>query len=190
MKKIKLWTEYLIEDTIEEIDFDKIIQFSYQLKNIDPGRVVSNNGGWQSNSLVKGQNEEIDKLRSLLNRKIKFVYGEENKKISAETMWININPPGSFNLIHCHLGANYSGVLYLKSEENMGNIYFSRLPNMEEVYDHMCMSGMDIDKFLLEYPSLTGKLYLFSPFIFHSVGVNNSNTDRISISFNYDILRD
>ncbi|WP_161768747.1 TIGR02466 family protein [Picosynechococcus sp. NKBG042902] len=87
--------------------------------------------------------------------------------------WINHSPPGAYNKIHIHPGANISGVIYLQAPENCGNISFvnpySYFCAAEDTYTVVPKKGMGL---------------LFNSRLPHYVDVNHSEEDRISMAFN------
>ena len=88
-----------------------------------------------------------------------------------DEFWFNIARPGESTGWHDHKDRSVlSGVYYLKVPDNAGDILFRK---------------RDKDK-IVEWNirSETGKLILFHSNIEHSVTINKSNHDRISIAFN------
>ena len=101
---------------------DKLIDYAYNLKKEDDGVKISNRGGWQSTSF-KVENED-DLLHSfLINCLNGFPPIKESVKLFVSA-WININRPGDFNIKHFHPQSDLSGVLWIKTSNNCGNIQF------------------------------------------------------------------
>ena len=106
----------------EEIQND-LIDYAYGLKNKEPtGVSISNRGGWQSSCFTL--NNENDILQSfLINCLGEFPPIKKSVDLIVSS-WVNINPPDSFNSKHSHPDSNLSGVLWIKSQKNCGNIVF------------------------------------------------------------------
>lgn len=161
-------------------------RWAYEKRKSDKGRKVSNQGGWQSNDILLGENYEIDKLVAYLNSEIKECSIQVGlPELEIQNIWININPPGAFNLLHNHLGSVLSGVYYVDASDYQGNIIFQRNDNAyyhipENVNQHTYYTST-----VATYRCKTGALYIFPGWLPHFVEGNKSNTDRISISFNY-----
>ena len=51
--------------------------------------------------------------------------------ITVYNIWININPPGSYNHEHHHMNSILSGVYYIDAHESQGNINFMRSDGAE-----------------------------------------------------------
>jgi len=186
IKKKTLWKDYLYEDKIKRINLSSIIDFSYEWKSTCPGRVISNNGGWQSHCYLKSGKtcNELDKFISIVEKKFKYQHMRFGKRLFIDALWININGNGSSNRIHDHLGGPFlSGVFYLNAKNNMGNIVFLKTHNIS------WMTVDDINMYSLELPANTEKMYVFSASLPHFVKENNTMEDRISLSFNMSYLR-
>ena len=102
-------------------------------------------------------------------------------------LWVNINGYKDSNSIHLHPGAVFSGVFYVKANENSGNL----------IFHNPCEDLMDIffSDNVSEYNSKNSTEWFFKPeennlilfpgYLKHSVGPNlNKKEKRISISFN------
>jgi len=172
-----------IVNKVHNID---LTDFAYQKKKKDQGRIVSNYGGWQSNDLVAGEHDQLDKLVAHLN----FEVNECAKQVGLNpvklyNIWLNINPPGSYNHLHNHVGSVFSGVYYVQADENQGNIQFERSDNAEYHIPAIVAKDTYYTSTRATYKAKTGALYVFPGWLKHSVQGNRSTEDRISISFNY-----
>ena len=85
--------------------------------------------------------------------------------------WININKKTHFNVPHNHPCCIFSGVFYIKTPYNSGNFAFYR--------------NIHVYKSTELIKPEENMLILFPSHFDHYVEPNNSNQDRISISFNY-----
>lgn len=99
--------------------------------------------------------------------------------------WVNINGYGHFNKIHNHNphhGNMLSGVLYVKTPKNCGKIkFYDPRPNIDTAPDMEYYEDMNNQYEITVKPNL---LLLFPAWLQHDVGINESNEERISISFN------
>ena len=92
----------------------------------DKGRVISNYGGWQSSDIKPGDSDQIDNLVKLLNDEMKTCAQQVGlKECEIYNIWININPPNSYNHLHNHIGSVLSGEYYVEADKQ-GNIQFER----------------------------------------------------------------
>ena len=163
-------------------------EFCYKIQSIDKGRNKSNVNGWQSSDLDKSQ-EYIKPLISHITKETN-TYAKNyfsNPSFKLDNMWVNINPTHSYNRQHTHPGSMFSGVYYIQTPKNCGNIYFER-PQMdlEESFDWKYNKGTFNSLNSLEWwmPSTKHICYIFPSYMRHYVEPNRSDIDRISISFN------
>ena len=104
-------------------------------------------------------------------------------------MWAIINKKNNLNTVHT-LPNNYlSAAYYVKAPKNCGKIKFlnpveiakERYPKLEQATEFN-QNGVEIE------PE-EGDLLLFPAYLMHGVNRNQTDEDRIVISFNVDISR-
>jgi uncharacterized protein (TIGR02466 family) len=171
------------------IDNSALEEYCIRQKKSNSGRIISNQGGWQSNDLDFTAPElapllfEISVRLNKLHKELQLI----NSSVQViDNMWANINSPGSYNLLHLHPASCFSGVYYIKGNEKSGSIRF-RNPNLPIEY----VLG---PKYIQEYNGFNsaswkifpepGKLLIFPSWLLHDVSPNQDDTDRFSISFN------
>lgn len=98
--------------------------------------------------------------------------------------WISISGPGNYERMHTHDGAYISGVYYIQTLADCGNLFF------EELSDNLWASRRNnIANFnSISYTPADRRLILFNSRIPHCVGQNMSSGERIALSFNIVIL--
>ena len=175
-------------------DFDskkqELIDYAYNLRDSDEqGRTASNRGGYQSLAFpVKGG----DILQDLLINVISNIPSFRNNVDVVCDSWVNINPPHSFNVKHCHPNCDIAGVLWIKIPENSGDIVFHSPYNYISYNEMICYTRgfQEKGKYFHDYkfPAREGNLLLFPAHLEHKVGDNNSDEDRISVSFNLKLI--
>ncbi len=162
---------------------------NYSKKN--KGRIVSNLGGWQSDSL-SGVHKPLNNLFLNLGTHGN-IFGKEIgliKKLILNNIWININKYKDSNMLHCHPNSIISGVYYIKAPKNCGDISFINSSKDELQIDwnknKNAYSGYNAYNSLEWFlPSIENMLYLFPSWLKHYVKPNmNKKEERISISFN------
>ena len=164
-------------------------------KKKDPdGLKNSKNLGWQSqHKYANSQNPissiVINLIKSILNNKNVFNIKDLSK--AKMQMWININKPGDYNSRHNHPGSDLSGVFWVKSLQKSGDLTFYS-PNVMTQIQQINSTKEEIGKKLFITPTfqiepLEGVIVLFPSDLSHAVQKNNSEEDRISVSFNIDL---
>ena len=169
---------------------DELVKEAYQERERDPiGRIVSNEGGWQSNSF------ELHECKSEMLRKVigellsEFKKNLLKEKVSYSCQgWMNINKPGDFNVKHNHPRSHLSGVLWIKVPKNSGSIMFhspemfNRFQELDSYEDDFCYNS---NCYMTHtFTPTEGKVLIFPASLEHNVEENKSNEDRISYSFN------
>lgn len=85
-------------------------------------------------------------------------------------MWININPPGAYNILHDHISKHCirSATYYVKVNELSGDFVYKDDQNYQQYITPQPGMGL-----------------VFETHVKHAVEPNLSNQDRISIAFNF-----
>lgn len=143
------------------------------------------NGNFRSDNSYLLRNEEFKNIKNFLGEAVnKFTTDvlQSKQRLVITQCWANRNPKGSKHHEHVHPNSIISGVMYFQINEKLPPISFSkdRQEGMKlnpEKYNHV-----NSESFLL--PCKPGELIMFPSSLKHSVPINQSNEDRISISFN------
>ncbi len=170
---------------------NQLIDYAYEFKNKNPeGVKVSNYGGWQSPNF--DVNDENDLLQSfIINCLSNFPNIDKSINFDVDA-WININKPGDYNTKHHHPNCHLSGVLWVKAPEECGRIQFQspvEFQTYTEVQSYTEEFKNSNNYFHTYYFSpIEGRILVFPSHLQHEVLENKSNEDRISVSFNIDLI--
>ena len=171
---------------------DRLIKETYQERDEDPiGRKISNYGGWQSNqiNIQECKSETLKKVIIDSLSEVRSIF--KNVSIVIEG-WKNINAPGNFNVKHDHPKSNLSGVLWIKTPKNSGNLVFTSpqlFNKFQELNYYTDEFKYDTKSYMTYYfPPTEGRILLFPSSLEHEVEENKSNEDRISYSFNIKLI--
>ena len=98
--------------------------------------------------------------------------------------WANINPTGGLNSSHCHPNNFLSGVYYVAVPKGSGRIEFADpRPQAAVIFPPVKRwNRFNGNKLLIDAEE--GRLILFPAWLSHSVPVNRSHQERVSLSFN------
>jgi uncharacterized protein (TIGR02466 family) len=107
-----------------------------------------------------------------------------HRSASITGMWANINPPGSRNSGHTHPNNFLSGVYYVEIPDGEGRIEFADPRPQAEVMMPPIAEGNRFNGNTITMDVVAGRIILFPAWLRHSVPVNRSNAERISIAFN------
>ena len=186
-----LFPSVMHEYSFEEFNQEELIKFCYEQKEIDPvGQVNSNRGGWHSKYFDIIEENIISKtLRTGLG---KSLFTSIDLKLGVTvSYWIMINKPNTYNTSHTHPDSHFSGVMWIKTPKNSGNLVFNNPAEfsgytelnsyIEEVRDNTSASGT------YRYTPEHAKIISFPAALRHEVKVNESDEDRIAVSYNIRI---
>tara|TARA_R100001369_G_C3296317_1_gene164878 strand:- start:335 stop:892 length:558 start_codon:yes stop_codon:yes gene_type:complete len=179
-----IFSSYLYKKNFN-LDVNVLKDKTLQIKSNDNGRIISNFGGWQShpfkqvNKSFKDLFNEINKIVLEIAKKLEIV-----KPIKLHNYWFNINKFGSFNRPHSHFGGVVSGVYYISTPKNCGNIIFTQPHSISDYYGTTKKFNEYNSTEWFQVPE-ENLCLLFPSYISHYVEPNLSQQERISISFNY-----
>ena len=193
----KVFPEGVLRFKFEEFKTfnDQLTEYIYNLQKEDINGVTkSNKGGWHSkNFILKDKNSIQCKFSMKLQEYILSAfqnYGWRTEKIdiSIKEMCAIINKKDDFNVVHTHPNCYLSSAYYVRAPENCGkflienpnsakNYFFPEIVKRNELNTHI--TGFDVSE---------GDLLIFPGYLPHKVAKNDSDKDRIVISFNVDII--
>ena len=180
-------SEFYSSNIFDEKENEKYKNFLIDLSEKTPGKSRSNRGGWQSDTDL--WNQEIfkpllEKATSITQSIIADI-SQERPQMVIRSMWGNINPKGGMNFTHIHPSGWMSGVYYIQLSKDNNTINFEdpRPARMMD-FQRSCLSK---DEYFTHHVEV-GDLLLFPSWLPHFVTPNTSNENRISISFNIELL--
>ena len=97
-----------------DLDVDSMKYWCYSCMKENPGRVISNVGGWQSEDYRRFTNTPLLELIGVILKESHHIasdLGIPEGERWVENLWININPKYSYNQVHVHPEARLSGVI-------------------------------------------------------------------------------
>lgn len=165
----------------------QLLTFIYRLKESDSGHAVSNVLGWHSRANLFNF-EEIKPFKQLVDDAIgeaAKALGYSNVKILPANCWANINPKYASNKIHDHANCLFSGVYYVKTPKNCGNLMFYDPRTARTFYKPSVQDFTPYTADAVAHAAEAGLLLIFPSWLKHGVEPNLSDEDRVSISFNY-----
>jgi uncharacterized protein (TIGR02466 family) len=194
-----LFSNFIYSDHLK-IDNQTLETLAYSIKKVSPGVFISNEGGWQSEPIIREL--LVQPLISIIldhaNKLHKQIGLSESYVQTLDNIWFNINGYKNYNHAHLHPGSCFSGVYYVKAEEYAGGITF--MTPITPYYYTIPYDAIDIESVTPDKPnrylgsgwlesSEVGKILLFPSWLMHLTQPNLSNSDRISIAFNTRLTR-
>ena len=148
-------------------------------------RRQKDNGNFRSDDSYLLRQEKLKSIKNFLGESVnKFTTNVLNSKqrLIITQCWANRNPKGSRHHEHVHPNSIISGVMYFQINEKLPPIQFSKERQDGVKLDPIKYNNLTAESFML--PCKPGELILFPSSLKHSVPINQSDEDRISISFN------
>tara|TARA_Y100000592_G_scaffold86844_1_gene140652 strand:- start:694 stop:1269 length:576 start_codon:yes stop_codon:yes gene_type:complete len=149
----------------------------------------SNIGGWQSDNL-EGEHPPLNNLFNGIEKHANIFANEIGLKdgLRISNGWININYYKDYNVDHIHGHCMMSGVYYIETPKDCGNIEFSAGDTDLRSLTWSEKRTKEENSFTVPrwwMPAIQNRLYLFPNWLTHRVRPNlNPKKERISISFN------
>ena len=110
------------------------------------------------------------------------VYQYIGHELEITGMWGNIQKPNTYFKHHTHYNNIFSGVFYLNENEDFPDITFWR--SEETSFDPKRVEFNPFNRGSWFERTEKDKLIVFPAWLQHSVDLNKTNEDRISIAFN------
>ena len=175
-------------ETILSLDTKAISSYclSYYKKN--KGRVISNEGGYQSNDLTFSEKELKPLYQAILEHA--QIFSKDMKyegELCIDSLWFNINRYRDSNVLHSHNRHFLSGVYYVNAPKDSGQIIFYRpgKDSFESFWDENQIAYNPYNSVFWRVPPSSNTLLLFPSWLNHRVSPSNNKKDkRISISLN------
>jgi len=159
-------------------------------KNNKCNNIVSNVGGFQTKDLILLQNENITRNLFLKNTAefVKILNNKIELKLQLSSFWINSNNKNDYNLLHNHVPGNISGVYYIKVPKKSGRLVFQN-GDLTKLNSDNYPYFNNANFYARYFCNINeNDLYLFTSETLHYVEPNNSDEERISVSFNIKII--
>lgn len=133
--------------------------------------------------------ENLLDLQSFITNSIKQIHNrlELTTPIKLINSWFSIGRKNSMHERHNHLPAVWSGVYYIQAKNDDGNITFFN-ENLKSNWP-FCETSLDniLTRQIFTIQPETGLMLVFPSYLEHQVHLNNTNNERIAISFNFGI---
>ena len=152
----------------------------------------SNLLGWHSNNFdlkLKESRFFVDSISSQLNFVLTNMgWDIKNQEVKITGMWAIINKKNSSNAMHSHSNNYISAAYYVKAPKNCGDIVFHD-PRFAATYRYPKISKTNkLNSNIVSFQPKEGMLVLFPSYLQHSVNLNQSNKERVVISFNINLI--
>jgi len=158
-------------------------------------RMGSGNGDFTKNKYVldtpecKNLKTQIEKHLNIFTND--YLTVKDNINFYMQNSWAVKHNKGDWGQQHCHANSLLSGVCYLKTNKNSGNIVFHKPDGYTNLFHTSTMILFnDYDNHNCESFDICpeeGDILIFPSHLMHSIKSNNSDMDRYSLAFNFHI---
>jgi uncharacterized protein (TIGR02466 family) len=166
-------------------------QYIYDLQKEDSkGQKLSNVNGWHSPFFDLSSRETVGyKFLMKIQPYIADVFKSYGwvfnpQKVKCSGMWAIINKKGNFNTEHIHPNSNLSGAYYVSAPKNCGKFKVVNPHSISRDKFPPRENPNELNRLVAEHEIEDGDLLIFPSYLPHSVLPNQSDDDRIVISFN------
>ena len=164
-----------------ELEWIKKQSFERQNKNTETGASLNR----QTVDTFILDKPEMSRVRQFIDSKIKAfannIMGSDSEMVITQS-WLNKNGKGESHHEHKHPNSMISGVWYPQIHEKLPPIQFRNSQQRDITLSVKKFNHFNSATFLL--PMRKGELILFPSNLSHSVPANQSDEERISLSFN------
>lgn len=127
-------------------------------------------------------------IETVANKVLLFAkeFGITDNALELIDVWANVSERGSFQEYHIHPYSHFAATYYVTAPLNSGAIVLRKpgemypLPYVDNYLQHSTV----------EYEPIVGRLIMFRSNIEHMVEINKSDSERISVTFNFKIKKD
>ena len=167
-------------------------EYIKELQKNDPSGIKKSNlFGWHSKNFEMNDEKVINffaNIKPNINKTlIDMGWGDSNNKINVTSAWSIINKKNASNARHIHSNSFISAVYYVSAPKNCGDIVFHDPREARLIRKPNRIIGNNLNAEAINITPQSGLLVLFPSYLYHSVNENNSNEERVIISFNIDI---
>jgi len=168
--------------------------YIYELqKEGSSGQIKSNRGGWHSPNFKLADNNSIQfkfaiELQKYILKTFQTLgWKTENKNISINAMWAIINKKNDFNVVHTHPNSYLSAAYYVSAPKNCGKFQVESLNIAKRHSYPEILRNNELNAQVAGIEISEGDLLIFPGYLPHKVAMNESDEDRIVVSFNVDV---
>ena len=170
---------------------DKLMRFIQDNRQCNPAGMSGRSTvmGWHSTDQLH-RRPELQEFVSIVHANVDEVarsYRIDTSQATLElaTCWAVVNGKMASGALHCHPNSFLSGVYYVNTTEETGNIVF------QDPRPGANMSACPVMEFTpwtirqVSYQPAPGGMLIFPSWLYHGVGPNLSEALRVSLSFNF-----
>ena len=160
-----------LENAFHKISFDKKDEWGINTHSVSDTTFDSN--------IIESMNLKIfeKEIRKNVDNFLTELQSQCKKHYYISSCWFTKTKPNEYTRIHNHGYTDISGVYYFKTNQQDGNIVFLSPVSISSIVFAKLQDTVS-------YKPEIGKIILFPGSLYHTVNENETDEDRISVSFN------
>jgi len=170
---------------------ERLIRLIERERNLDPAGLAgrSTRLGWHSTDRLH-LHPEMQEFVDILNENVAEVvraYRVDTTKATVDlaTCWAIVNGKLASGVIHCHPNSFLSGVYYVRTNDESGDIFFQDPRHVASMWSCPVTEHTPWTIRQVSYHPVSGGMLIFPSWLYHGVEPNLSDDPRISLSFNF-----
>jgi len=180
----------ILESTDSEfVCKDDLVAWIYNHMENNPSHIISNRNGWQSEDGFFHNDVTFQPFMNYIAQRLNELVNEcFSRPLLLASLWINVNPPGAYNVTHTHPKCDMSGCFWIDGPPNSGQFV---LLNPRNHVQASLLASLNTDTVemlnmgnVIRHDPTPGKMIIFPSDLPHMVEQNLSDQNRISIAFN------
>lgn len=170
--------------TNEELDFFKSLNYS---RDVSTDAQTPTNTGFTVNiNIIKDLGlEEIE--RFILDNVNQYMYEsfkmQDDLEFFISRSWFTKTKPGGFGRKHMHTNSILSGVMYIQTSLNCGNLLLHSATKKFGSMEFSYKEENQHNSIFISMPPKDGMMIIFPSTVEHEMGKNLSTEDRYSLAF-------
>ena len=160
----------------------------FNFKNTHDSMANSNDGCWRGDVQFDNMNWLEEAIIKRLEQVINFYLNEDasyaqryNPQAQYVESWVNVNESGSSNRIHAHSDYDFVALYFIQGTDT-GSLTMHNPANLL----HNCsLNSPFVSRY--SFDPKDGDLYIWPAWMPHEVEINNSERQRINITFNIKV---
>jgi len=145
--------------------------------------------GWHSSDRLH-RHPRMQEFVEILHENVAEVvwaYRVDTTKVAVElaTCWAIVNGKLASGVIHCHPNSFLSGVYYVDTNDESGDIFFQDPRHVASMWSCPVLEHTPWTIRQVTYHPVSGGMLIFPSWLYHGVEPNLSDAPRVSISFNF-----
>ncbi|NIW86171.1 MAG: hypothetical protein GWN09_06160 [Gammaproteobacteria bacterium] len=159
------------------------------------GRTRSNVLGWQSGNLDFDVPAVGQFATLVLERAREYGLAHSwrfpsHMQLVMREIWANVSGAHAYNNVHNHPNSLLSGVYYVKVQDDCGDLIVADPRKQASVMQPEYTERNPMNSTMHTFPPEAGRLIIFPSWLDHGVNSNLSGADRISMSFNINLVHE